>query len=338
MATPEQLAALRDELRNEIRAELRRETAATAAQIPDAIRRKPEIPQFDKEHIDVWIRRTEHAFTRAAITSPQEKFAFLETRFPCSFNPRINEFLWGEATQARYNDFLKYLREEYGPSKQQKASIIVDGFKRDGRKPSQYAAALDEKTKNITLDDVKKEMLLREIPVETRRMLQERIEGLSFQETAKVADAYFDSEGRARFQTTAVNHIREPEQEPEPTEYDDVNAINQRFKRKPNSGPTKPYTWQNQRQPTPKGWHAQTALKSSSTPRGWHAQTAFKSSSTPRGWHAQTANHTKPPPALINGDTCYYHDKYEDKAVKCEVGCKFFDANRFPGNGRAGGK
>ena len=52
MATPEQLAALREQIRSEMRAEFRNEAAAAAAQVPDAIKRKPEIPAFDKEHID----------------------------------------------------------------------------------------------------------------------------------------------------------------------------------------------------------------------------------------------------------------------------------------------
>ena len=75
MATPEQLDAIREQLRNEIRNEVRNETVAAAAATPDAIRRKPEIPAFDKAHIDIWIRRTEHAYTRAVITSVSDKFA-----------------------------------------------------------------------------------------------------------------------------------------------------------------------------------------------------------------------------------------------------------------------
>ena len=49
-----------------------------------------------------------------------------------------------------------HLRREQAPSKQQKASVFIDGFKRDGQKPSQYAAALEEKTKGVTLEDIKK--------------------------------------------------------------------------------------------------------------------------------------------------------------------------------------
>ena len=42
MATEEQLAALREQIRSEVRAEFRNETAAVAAAIPDAIRKNPE--------------------------------------------------------------------------------------------------------------------------------------------------------------------------------------------------------------------------------------------------------------------------------------------------------
>ena len=161
MATQEQLDAIRDELRAQMRAELRNEAAAAGAQIPDAIKRKPEIPAFDKAHVDHWIRRTENAFIRALIESPREKFAFLETKFPVDFNPRINSFLWGDPTQANWDAFIAYLRTEYGTTKQQRASVFLDGFKRDGKRPSQYVALLNDKTKDVTINDIKKEMLLR---------------------------------------------------------------------------------------------------------------------------------------------------------------------------------
>ena len=51
MATQEQLDALREQLRNQLRDEVRNETAVAAASMPDAIRKKPEIPPFDKNHV-----------------------------------------------------------------------------------------------------------------------------------------------------------------------------------------------------------------------------------------------------------------------------------------------
>ena len=106
MATDEQMAAIRAELRDEIRNEIRNEAVAAAAGTPDAIRRKPEIPAFDKAHIDIWIKRTEHAYTRAGITSVSDKFAWLETKFPVGTDPRIDEFLYGDATDDEWTNFL----------------------------------------------------------------------------------------------------------------------------------------------------------------------------------------------------------------------------------------
>ena len=309
MATPEQLQAIRDELRTEIRAEIRNETAAAAAQVPDAIKRKPEIPPFDRKHIENWIRRTENAFIRALCNTPREKFAFLETKFPVDFNPRINEYLWGDATEPKWQEFLAYLRSEYGTTKQQQAAIILDGFKRDGKKPSQFAALLDEKTKDLTLEDVKKEMLVREMPTDVQRMLQERIEKLSFKEAAKIADAYFDQDGKPRqVNRPTVNAIQDTAQDltTSPSDEEDINAINRRFPNQRHGGNSN----NNQnygRSRTSRGWHARTAPK---------ASTAF--------------------PRIETSGFCSYHDRHGDNALRCMVTCPRYDEKRFPGNGKAG--
>ena len=316
MATPEQLAVIREELRNElrseIRAELRYEAAAAGAAIPDAIKRKPEIPAFDKNHIDHWIRRTENAFVRALITSPREKFAFLEPKFPVDLNPRINDFLWGSPTQARWDEFVAYLRQEYGPTKQQRASIFIDGFKRDGRRPSQYAALLNDKTKNVTIEDIKKEMLVREMPTDVQRMLQERIERLSFEDAAKIADSYFDQEGNPRHisKTAPINAIHDEANSytEENDGTNDVNAVGRNFPNRRNGAPNYNPTRGNRSRPQ-KGWHARTAKDSPNT----------------------TASPRNPTHGL-----CFYHDKHGDSAERCVIGCPRYDEKRFRGNGRAG--
>ena len=244
MATPEQLAAIRDELRAEVRCEFRTENAAIAAGIPDAIRRKPEIPAFDKNHIDIWIRRTEHAYTRAGVTSINDKFAWLETKFPVGTDPQIDEFLYGNATSDNWDAFLAYLREEYGTTKQQRASVFIDGLKRDGLRPSQYAATLNEKTKDVSIDDIKKEMLLREMPIDVRRMLQERIQTLSFKDAAKIADNYFDADGKPKHSPNpaSINEVSEHSQGvPTGDEDGSINAIRQSMPPKQNHFQT-PYS------------------------------------------------------------------------------------------------
>ena len=313
MATPEQLQAIRDELRNEIRAEFRSEAAAAAAQVPDAIKRKPEIPPFDRKHIDNWIRRTENAFIRALCNTPREKFAFLETKFPVDFDPRINEYLWGAATQEKWNEFLAYLRSEYGITKQQQAAVILDGLKREGKKPSQYAALLDERTKSITLDDVKKEMLIREMPPDIQRMLQERINTLSFKDAAKVADAYFDQDGKPRQanKPTTVNVVQESTSEPaspNPDDLDDIHAINRRFSNTRSTGHS------NQR-----------------GSRNWPPR-----SGQPRTSGNRQTTQPKPTPKNYDPKLCWWHNEFGNRSTRCESSCSRYDERKFSGNGRAG--
>ena len=303
-ATPEQLEAIRDELRREMRNEMRNEAAAAAAGIPDAIKRKPEIPSFDKAHVDHWIRRTENAFIRANVNSPREKFAFLETKFPVDFNPRINDFLWGDPTADRWTEFIAYLRTEYGTTKQQRASVFLDGLKRDGKRPSQYVAHLNDKTKDVSITDLKKEMLLREMPTDIQRMLQERFETMTLEEAAAAADAYFDQDGKLRQKTPAINAVTNQTREltPPPVEdSDEINAVGRRFNNS-RSG-----NFQRGKQP-------------------------FKK---PQSSNAPTPQ-PKTPQKQSDPNLCFYHNEFGIKAKKCEVGCSRFDEKRFAGNGKAG--
>ena len=312
MATEEQLEALRQQIRDEVRAEFRNETAAAAAAIPDAIRKKPEIPPFDKNHVEIWIKRTENAFIRANIRAVNEKFAFLETKFPVGYDPNIDEYLYGDATTQQWNEFLAYLRKEFGPSKQQRASIFLDGFKREGRKPSQYVAALDEKTKDVEIDDIKKEMLVREMPTDIRRMLQERIEGLSFKEAGKLFDSYFDAEGRPKNVTssTNTNEISAPLENLN-IEDDDVNAVGRKFpprNRFRNQQRQKPFA-----NPAP-------------NPRSGTSNSASDQGKQP------FRRENKGPPTVQK--LCRYHVQFGDAAKTCEKGCDKF--NNVPSNGKAG--
>ena len=325
MATEAQLTqireALRDELRTEVRNELRNETAAAAAAIPDAIRKKPDIPQFDKAHVEIWIKRTENAFIRANIRAVNEKFAFLETKFPVGFDPRIDEFLYGDATDNNWTAFLAYLRKEFGATKQQRAAVILDGLELDGRRPSQFAATLDDKTKDVTMDDVKKEILLRKMPTDIRRMLQERVEELSFKEAAKIADHYFDADGRPKHisKTPTVSHVSKSLskmqlQDPVDTSEDEnpeTNAVGFRKKRfeKRSGGQNQ----QNRNFPNPQSSRNNTPAQTSQAPQQFRNRGA---------------------PAAKPGQLCRYHQQFGDDAQTCKQGCPRFP--KIPSNGKAG--
>ena len=317
MATEEQLQALRQQIRNEVRAEFRNETAAAAAAIPDAIRKKPEIPPFDKNHVEVWIKRTQNAFIRANITATNEKFAFLETKFPVGYDPRIDEYLYGDPTPDNWTAFLGYLRKEFGPSKQQRTETFLDGFKRKGRKPSQYVAALNDKTKDVTIDDIKKEMLIREMPVDVRRMLQERFETMSLVEAAKVADSYFDSEGRPRHSNQSANSVNAIPAAFEDLNLDDDDDINAVGRKQPQRN-----RFRNQRKSEP------SPAAAAPNPRNG------ASNNSDRGKPPQSGQRReyKGPPTVQR--LCKYHVQFGDNARTCERGCDKFGS--VPSNGKAG--
>ena len=51
--------------------------------------KKVELPKFDKQNIDIWIKRMESAFVRANVTKPKDKFAHLESILDVNIDPVI---------------------------------------------------------------------------------------------------------------------------------------------------------------------------------------------------------------------------------------------------------
>ena len=43
--------------------------------------RKPELPAFDKNNVEIWVKRVDNAFRRAGITDSKDKFAHIEGKF-----------------------------------------------------------------------------------------------------------------------------------------------------------------------------------------------------------------------------------------------------------------
>ena len=153
--------------------------------------RKPEIPNFDKNNIDTWIRRTENAFARFDITNPRQKFSYLERTFHIDDDPKINNFLEGE-TADDWKDFLSYLREIH----RQCVYSLIKGTPQDNRRPSMLASHIKKRAGQATLDNIYKEVLLREMPDEVQQHAASKIKDLDFQETAKELDNYFDQKGK----------------------------------------------------------------------------------------------------------------------------------------------
>ena len=207
--------------------------------------RKPELPAFDSKNIDIWLKRVDNAYRRSGVTDPKDKFAFIEPKFACDTDPRINELLFGDCTAEDWTALETYLRGRYGRTKAQQASVILDGVQRDGKLPSEMFAFVKERVGTITVDDIIKEMVLRELPTDIRRTIHDKVKDLGGAETVKIADEYFDRNGKplhkpAPSNVNAVNEV--PGLIDTEDEADEVNAVGgRRFQRKgrPNRFPAR---------------------------------------------------------------------------------------------------
>ena len=266
-----------------------------------ARRKKPEIPAFNKRHIDIWIRRIESAFEREGVTAPNEKFAHLESKIGVDEDPKISEFLYGAKTETQWREFIDYLKQQYGKTKAQMAGSIIDGTSRDGRKPSQLLAIIKDKAGTVSLDDVMKEMVIRQLPPEVHRTILDASEDLNAEETAKMADRYFGPDGKPLHKSSsAINAIEDlPETtNSEDKDEEDVNAIGGRFK------PRGPYT----------------PAFPSSRPQQRNNFTKGPSQHPQNRQNNNGYNNNNNKPSGKNW-VCHYHYKFGDKAQKCEPGC-----------------
>ena len=173
-------------------------------------KKKPDLPPFDAKNILIWIKRIESAYTRANVTLAKDKFAFLESTFPVKQNATIDKFMYGNNTEADWEEFLAFLKKEYGPTIRQKACKLMGEVPRHDMKPSEYLLQLEEDTKDVTIDHIRREHLLKTIPPRIREIMGKDVENLTAKEVAKMADDFCDRHGRPLEKTnhTVSNVVR----------------------------------------------------------------------------------------------------------------------------------
>ena len=203
-------------------------------------RKRPELPALDRTNIHIWIQRVESAYAREEVTDPKQKFAFLESIIGVNLGPTINNFMFGEATAANWTAFLKHLKDVYGPTKETRCSIYLDGLKRNGLRPSDHLALIQDGAKDVSIDDLQKQLILRGLPPDVKKLVQDKVERLDAAATASLADAHFGKDGRplnseasissVGQQAQPANDIFEDQTEEPPS---DVNAIPDRRTRAP---------------------------------------------------------------------------------------------------------
>ena len=193
-----------------------RATQSTSTQNVQSLR-KPDLPPFDKKNVEIWIKRVEAAYSRVNCVNPALKFAHLESKFEVNADPIVDGYLFGDATDATWTAFLEYLRTRYGPTKKDRALSVINGTPREGRTPSQLVAVMKDKAGSISLDDILKEQLLKQLPQDVMKQIVDRVDNLTCDETAKLADSWFDKDGKPLLSNhaTSVNNVDVPPQRPQ---------------------------------------------------------------------------------------------------------------------------
>ena len=287
--------------------------------------RRPDLPPFDKTNIDAWIRRVEFAFARSSVNSALNKFAFVEKLFNSRDDAKVNSFLNGPQTDIKWTAFLDYLRDKYGRTRQQEVQSLLNGPSRDGRRPTELAAYITEQAGKVTIDDIKKEVLLKAMPAQVRLQLASKLDDLNFDETAEACDKYFDKSGKLKEQpnTSSINNIgvlKQPQQTATttatsftaPFPEDDATEVNAvRFR-------------QGQRQSFDVSNHSSTRNRSSSNlgNRGGYSNgDSQRSRSSSRfGVSASNDSYNSKGPSSNppNKHVCRIHVKYGEQAERCE--------------------
>ena len=287
-------------------------TLSTALSGLQVSSRKPELPPFDKNSIEKWIRRVESSYIRSGITLAREKFAFIEAKFPVDEDPAVDEFLFGPPTDENWEAFTSYLRQRYGKTKRQKVSAILEPIKMDGRTPSQYFAKLKQNYDDISLDDIVKEICVRQLPVDLQQTICKDTESMSAKDMMSFADKYYNPDGsRLHKRPATVNAIKQQQPSPATTAFTqpfnndeqvddsiDVNAI--------------------------RGRESQRPRQNGNGFGGARSKSRGHYNNNGGGYNGRNNNNNN---GQKNGNRqhdpslCFYHNMYGDRARKCDFGC-----------------
>ena len=297
--------------------------------VSTAPKKKPDLPQFDSKNILIWIRRVEAAYARVGVVEPKDKFSWLESVFQVKQDPQVDAYMYGNNTQQEWNDFIAYLKFRYGPTVRQKAQKLMAETPRHDMTPSQYLLQLTEDTKDVTVDQVRREHLLKTIPPRIREIMGKRVETMTATEVATMADTFFDRQGRPLEKTTTpINQVAATTPTSSSSSsstasstfthaFSDDEETNVNFVR---NGPNNRGFDRNRS----RGRNGRS--NSRPPPNGF-----FKSSSTSQ---TQGQNQSDAPKG-----TCRWHRRFGEKSLKCTTDCpryKSFVASQSQGNGQGG--
>ena len=290
--------------------------------------RKPDLPAFDKTAIEIWIRRVESAYVRAGISTAIEKFAFIESKFAVNEDPTIDKYLFGTPNDENWTAFCEYLKKRYGKTVRQKVTSLLEPAQMDGRTPMQYLARLQQNTDGISLDDVYKEICMRQLPSDIQHVICKATEGMTAVEVMQYAESFYNPDGsRLLKKPTSINVVDSSPNNTtnsfttafsdnnnnDDTSGGDVNAIRGR------SG------FQGNRQFGSNGNNNNNGNRFNNS-RSKSRGRSFGNNGAAGGGGFNNNKPQQHDPSL-----CFYHNQFGDRAKKCDFGCR----KQKSGNGQS---
>ena len=336
------------------RASINASTAAVTSMLPDAVRsavrdqvrdvssltRKPELPAFDKNNIEIWIRRVENAFIRAGITLVKDRFAFLESKIGIDTDPKVTEYLFiPDPDEDTWKSFTAHLQKRYGRTRRQQVQSLITGTEFDGLQPSAVVALMKEKAGKVTVDDIIKEHVYRRLPVELQRQLAQDHETMTSSELAEAADAFYDKDGRPIHSstTTSVNSIggggsNAPST---PTRPSNSSSNNNGFTAAFNADDDNDINAIRQRQQQKQRYNNNNNNNGNNSSNGNNGNRSSNSSRNNN--NNNNDRYPQKAPSINSNGLCHFHEKFGNDAFKCATGCKRWTEHQA-GKGRASRK
>ena len=202
-------------------------------------------------------------------------------------------------------------------------------------KPSQYLLRLKDDVKDVEIDHILKEHVLKTIPPRIREIMGKEVEGLTAEQVAKQADDFFDRNGRPTEKTsTPINNITSSSSISSTSSASassaasttssftaafsddddaDVNFVRRDGQRNNNRG--------------------------RSGNRGQRSRSRPPFSRQPNASSGSNPSSNSSASSAFAAGTCRWHRRFGDKSLKCVTNCplfKTFNANQKQGNGQGG--
>ena len=296
-------------------------------------KKKPELPPFDSKNVLIWIRRVEAAYARVGIIEPKDRFAWMESIFQVGLDPQIDSYLYGTNTLQDWEDFIEYLKMQYGPTLRQKAQKLMGDIPRHDLKPSQYLLRLKDDVKDVEIDHILKEHVLKSIPPRIREIMGKEVEGLTAEQVAKQADDFFDRHGRPTEKlSTPINHISSSISSSTPSaSASEATSTTSSF--------TPAFSDDDEAEVNFVKRGGQRNDRGRSFNRGQRSRSRPSFNRQTNTSSAGNAPNNSSASASFAAGTCRWHRRFGDKSLKCCTDCplfKSFSSKQKPGNGQGG--